>query len=297
MPLGRGLESLLIQNREPGGNRVPNGNGHNGNGHRDDLLEVDPAQVSPPRWQPRKRFADAPLAELEASVRENGILEPVLVRRKGKGYELIAGERRLRVAQRLKIPRIPARVLDVDDPKACEIALIENVQREDLTAVEKAEAFRELAKTYGLTQEEIAKRVGLERSTVANFLRLLDLPAEVLSMLSEGRLTMGHAKALLSLPDAAAMLSAARRIADEKVSVRDAETIVANGNGKHRLPPPRARRPADPVIADYESRLQRALGAKVRIRAKNGRGDIKIHFGSDAEFVRILGLLERRFSV
>lgn len=308
MGLGRGLDALLTQNREPlparppmsppasPGAARPNGNG---NGHPA-VTELDLSQIKASPLQPRKRFADEGLASLAESIRDHGVLQPVIVRKSGAGYELVAGERRFRAATRLKLARIPARVITADDEKTLELALIENIQREDLNPIEKAQAFHDLMKTFSLTQEQVAKKVGLERPTVANFLRLLTLPELIQAKVARGAIAMGHARALLSLGDEKRMLAALAVIEREQASVRDAEMIVeAEGAAaKNRPPPPRRGKAArDPVVASYEERLQKALGTKVRIRARKGRGRIAISFTSDAEFVRLMNLLERRFTV
>ncbi len=317
MGLGRGLESLLSQNREkpaspvrmgppaspPGaaanGHGPPRGNG-NGGGHGP-VAELDPRQIKPSAFQPRKRFTDAALEALTESIRENGLLQPVVVRQGEAGaYELVAGERRWRSACRLKLPKIPVRVIAADDEKTLELALVENIQREDLNPIEKAQAFHDLLTTFLLTQEQVAKKVGLERPTVANFLRLLTLPAAVQAKVAHGTLTMGHARALLALGDEKKILAAAEGIEREQSSVRDAELIVetAKADAPRRTPASgRRRAAADPVVASYEERLQKVLGSKVRIRAQKGRGRIAIFFKSDAEFVRLMNLLERRFTV
>lgn len=307
MGLGRGLEALLSANREEsagpfvrrpaaaGESRAAGGNGGAGAGG---VLDLDPAQIVPGKTQPRKRFADEALASLTASVRENGLLQPVVVRKTEKGYELVAGERRWRAARALRLARIPARVITADDEKALELALVENIQREDLNPIEKAQAFHDLMRTFSLTQEQVAKKVGLERSTVANFLRLLTLPEMVQQKVALGALSMGHARALLALGDEKKILAAADRIAREGGTVRDAEMIAATEapTRPHRAGP-RARRPSDPVVASYEERLTKALGVKVRVRARGGRGRIVVPFRSDSEFLRLMGLLERRFTV
>ncbi len=309
MGLGRGLDALLKQNREaplasPSRPSMspPASGGAGTEAGGAGVTELDLAQIRPSALQPRKRFADEALSSLADSIRDHGLLQPVIVRKSGSGYELVAGERRFRAATRLKLGKIPARVINADDEKTLELALIENIQREDLNPIEKAQAFHDLMKTFSLTQEQVAKKVGLERSTVANFLRLLTLPEMIQAKVARGAISMGHARALLSLGDEGKMLAALVTIEREQASVRDAEMIVEETTGAglaRKAPPPsrRGRLARDPVVASYEERLQKALGAKIRIRARKGRGRITIFFPSDAEFVRLMNLLERRFTV
>jgi ParB family chromosome partitioning protein len=239
--------------------------------------------------QPRKRFEEARLEELASSIREKGILEPILVRRDGMKYRIIAGERRWRAAQRAGLKEIPAVVREANDREAFELALVENLQRSDLNAIEEAEAYEVLLSDHGLTQEEISKRVGKERSTVANALRLLKLPEEVRDAVRDGRLDMGHARALLGLDDADAIKRAAMRAIHEKLSVRATEALVrdqAAGGQKKK-----ADAVADsPAIKDLTQRLQRRLGAKCRVLQKSAQaGKLEIEYTSLDELDGILG--------
>ncbi|HEX2443862.1 MAG TPA: ParB/RepB/Spo0J family partition protein [Vicinamibacterales bacterium] len=250
-------------------------------------LEVDIDRLRPNGFQPRLGFDEARLDELAQSIRTNGVIQPVVVRRlrDGEGYEIIAGERRWRAAQRAGLLRIPVIVRDVPDAKLLEVALIENIQRDDLNPVEEARAYKRLADDFNLTQEAIAEAVGKDRSSVANCLRLLRLPVEVLNDLSAGTLTMGHARALLSLPDAAGQRRAARDVVARGLSVRDTELLVK----KLGAPPATRRTPAqnDANTRAAEERLRFALGTPVRIARKGDGGRIEIEFRSEAELNRV----------
>lgn len=253
-------------------------------------------------WQPRRTFRPEPLAELIQSVRERGVLQPLLVRAAGEGYELIAGERRLRAAVAAGLAEVPVRLMAVSDREALELALIENLQREDLDPIEEAEGYRMLGERFHLTQEQIAGRVGKGRASVANALRLLGLPEAVRVMLEDGRLSVGHAKVLLGLSVPQEMESLARQSAKEGWSVRDLERAVDRIRRG-----PRRRRSAQPDVPaphvrDIEDRMKQKLGSAVHITPSrtlaNGRkasGRIEIEFYSADDLDRlmlILGLTE-----
>jgi ParB family transcriptional regulator, chromosome partitioning protein len=215
--------------------------------------------------QPRKRFEEAKLEELAASIREHGIVEPILVRKDGTKYRILAGERRWRAAQRAGLKEVPAILREATDREAFELALVENIQRADLNAIEEAEAYDVLLSDHGLTQEEIAKRVGKERSTVANALRLLKLPEEVREAVRGGQLDMGHARALLSLEDAESIRKTAQRAIREGLSVRATEALVRVLTQKPAKKGPVAGTSDTPAIRDLSQRLQRRLGARCRV--------------------------------
>ncbi|MGE5815778.1 MAG: ParB/RepB/Spo0J family partition protein, partial [Acidobacteriota bacterium] len=217
------------------------------------------------------------------------VIQPIVARKRDAGYEIIAGERRWRAAQRIGMLRVPVFVREVSDEKLLEVALIENIQREDLNAVEEARAYHRLSTEFKLTQEQIATAVGKERSTVANTLRLLKLPEDVLSQLSHGNLTMGHARALLGIEDAAALRRAAREIVERKLSVRDTEVLVR----RLTAPPPKEKepRPADANTRAAEEQLRFALGTRVRIVRKGKGGKLEIDFENEDELQRIYELL------
>jgi ParB family transcriptional regulator, chromosome partitioning protein len=255
-PLGRGLSALL-------GDEKP----------KDNVVELRIEQIEPNSEQPRTRFEDSALDELAASIKANGIVQPVVVRPRGVGYQIVAGERRWRAAQRAGLHRIPVVVRDVPDEKLLELALIENIQREELNPIEEAKAYRKLIDSIGLTQEAIAERVGRERSLIATALRLLKLPDEVQALIEEGKLSAGHGRALLMSDDPAVQKAAARTIASQSLSVREAERLIKNkrlsGNAEKK-----AVRPArDANLISAETKLRRKLGTNVTILpAKSGTG-------------------------
>ncbi len=239
--------------------------------------------------QPRKHFAEPALEELAASIREHGVIQPILVRREGGSYRILAGERRWRAAQRAGLKEVPAVVREASDRDAFEVALVENLQREDLNAIEEAEAYEILATDHSLTQEEIAKRVGKERSTVANSLRLLKLPPVVRDAVRDGQLDMGHARALLGLESADAMEKAAERAVREGLSVRATEALVRSLNDKQSKKPPRAKANETPAIRDLTQRLQRRLGTRCRVLPRSEvAGKLEVEYSSLDELDGIL---------
>lgn len=244
--------------------------------------------IKPNRAQPRKTFTTEKLEELAASIREKGIIQPIVVIRKGFHYEIIAGERRWRAAQKAGLHEVPVVIQDVSENTALEMALIENIQREDLNAVEEAHAYRSLMETIGLSQEEMAKRVGKDRSTVANSLRLLKLPEDVQRDIIAERLTMGHARALLSLEDGELIRKAREEILKKHVTVRGAEALVRRLKNPPALKG--ARRPERELV-DLVEQLKRRFQAKVDIKAGSRGGRIEISYSGRDELARIVELL------
>ncbi|UFS72797.1 ParB/RepB/Spo0J family partition protein [Geomonas sp. RF6] len=245
--------------------------------------------IKPNKDQPRKTFVNEKLEELAASIREKGIIQPLVVVRKGDHYLLIAGERRWRAAQKAGLREVPVVIQDVSEETALEMALIENIQREDLNAVEEAEAYRQLLERFSLSQEELAKRVGKERSTIANALRLLKLPHEIKRDLAEDRISMGHARALLTLETLEAQKEARDEIVKNHLSVRQAEALVKKAKSAAA---PKKRVPArDGEEQDLMERLQRHFQAKVAIRRSGRGGKLEISFGDMKELTRIIDLL------
>ena len=255
-------------------------------------LEVDIDRLSPNELQPRVQFDDEKLEELARSITAKGIIQPILVRPlPGGAYRIIAGERRWRAAQRaglLKVPVVVRDLPDGSDQQLLELALIENIQRENLNPLDEAIAYQRLADQFSLTQEQIAAAVGKDRSSVANFIRLLKLPEEVRADLAAGTLTMGHARTLLSLPDEAAQRHAAREVISRALSVRDTEALVKRLSGPA---PSRAARgetpPTDVHTRAAEDRIRFALGAKVKIVRRGTGGTIEIAFDSEPELNRL----------
>ncbi len=276
--LGRGLSSLIP---EP----VPESH----EGLR--MLEVD--RIVPNRYQPRKGFKD--LEGLATSIKENGIIQPIVVTESDGVYQIVAGERRWRAAQMAGITRIPAILRNVSDDRRLEMALVENIQRQELNPLEEARAYNLLLSELQLTQEEVASRVGKDRSTIANQLRILKLPEQIQEMVGSGDLDGGHAKALLSLPDAATQIRVAEKIVAEILTVRETEELVRRllaGSGNA----PRKVLPRDPNVVSAEERLTRSLGTRVRIAAgrKKGTGKIEIDYYSEDELDRLFSLLVAR---
>jgi len=276
--LGRGMAALLGNAPAPAAGPVP--------APGKALLQLPIEAVERSTRQPRKRFDEARLAELAASIQEHGVVEPILVRRDGTRYRIVAGERRWRAAQRAGLREIPAIVREATDREAFELALVENLQRADLNAIEEAEAYEVLAKDHGLTQEQVAERVGKERSTVANALRLLKLPGDVRDAVRGGQLEMGHARALLALEQADPIRRAAQRVLREGLSVRATEALVREllGQGKVRKPPTET-----PAIRDLAARLSRRLGCRCRVHPRSKvAGKLEIEYTSLEELDGIL---------
>jgi ParB family transcriptional regulator, chromosome partitioning protein len=264
----------------------------------DQLREIDTDRIIPNSHQPRKNFDEDALNELANSIREHGIVQPIVVRPLEDGFfQLIAGERRWRASQRAGLARLPAVVRDAAEDSALELALIENLQREDLNPMEEAQAYERLITDFGLTQEDVARRVGKNRATIANMLRLLRLPPEVQQWLRENRLTTGHAKALLSLSDLDAILDSAKKIIQGNYSVRQAETLVARyANSSVKDDPAGGRGAVDPNVKAAIHALEQALGTKVTVQESGGKGKIELHFFSFEEMNRLYeGLLRAKF--
>ncbi len=296
--LGRGLAALIPGAALPeteagrGGRPTPGPPAPSFASPKEGLRQVAIEDIHPAPGQPRKRFDDARLQELAASIRTLGIIAPLVVRaRSAGGYELIAGERRWRAAQKAALHELPVVVRDVAEPRAFEMALVENLQREDLNPIEEAQGFERLIADFDYTQEALALRVGKDRSTVANALRLLKLPASVRELVIDGRLSMGHARALLGLAQPVAMERLAKLTVARDLSVRQVEALVRREQQDD--PADKAGKTAAPVPStsarDLTQRLQRALQAKVKIvEAAGGRGHIEIHYASLDELDALL---------
>jgi ParB family chromosome partitioning protein len=253
-------------------------------------------RIRPCPLQPRKDFSAEALRELADSIREQGIVQPLIVRERGGFFELIAGERRWRAAQLLQLPEVPIIVRQADDRAVLELALIENLQRENLNAIEEAHGYEQLTGQFQLTQEEIAAKVGKSRAVVANALRLLKLPQVIQNFIREGRLSVGHAKVILGLSDEKKQNLAAERVIKQGSNVRQTEGLVAKLQGrdsrKLALKPETVAAPgADPHVANLEDRLREKFGTKVQLRYAKGKGAVEISFFSDEELERILQVL------
>lgn len=268
--LGRGLSALI-----PDAPAAP--------APSERALEVDTDLLRPNRDQPRSGIDDSKIDELARSIKSNGIIQPIVVRKADQGYEIIAGERRWRASQRAGLLKVPVVVRDIPEERLLAAALIENIQREDLNPIEEAQAYRRLVDEHHLTQDQIADAVGRDRSSVANYLRLLKLPTEVRSNLSAGALSMGHARALLGLPDEGEQLRVAREVVAKNLSVRETETIVKKG----APPPTREDKPKDVHTRAAEEKLRFAMGTRVRIVRRGKGGRIEIDFQNEDELQRL----------
>jgi len=277
--LGRGLSALIPEAAAPAPapRREP---------HRPTELDVD-LLIPNPR-QPRATIGEARLEELAQSIRSNGVIQPILVRKSGDRFEIVAGERRWRAAQRAGLLKVPVVVRDVADDKLLEVALIENIQREDLNAIEEAQAYRRLTDELHLSQDAIAASVGKDRATIANYMRLLKLPAEVRSELVAGTLSMGHARALLGVADEAAQRRIARDVIARKLSVRETESLVQRETSARSEAAPKK---VDPNTRAAEEELRIALGTRTHIVRRGKGGKIEIEFKDEDELQRLFELL------
>jgi ParB family chromosome partitioning protein len=271
--LGKGLGALIPERAEE---------------REEKISYVGLERIKPNPFQPRENFGQKKLDELIASIKEKGVLQPVIVRRSGDGFEAIAGERRLRAAKALAMSEVPVIVRDVSDVDALELSLIENIQREELNPIEEAKAFQRLIDEFEFSQEDVAKAVGKDRATVSNTIRLLGLPKRAQEMLANGELTMGHAKALLSLSGEHTILKLANRIVRSGLSVRETENAVARK--KSAVSGFEAPKTKSHKVMFFEEELQRTLGTKVKIQHGKKRGKIQIDYYS-------LGDLERLYNV
>jgi ParB family chromosome partitioning protein len=268
--LGRGLESVA---ETPGG------------GDNEEIRNVPVDRIDANPEQPRAVFDEEALAGLEASIARDGVLQPIVVREKGDRYELVMGERRLRATMNAGRRLIPAVVRGVEDPGMLELSLVENIQREDLNAMEKARAYRRMVDKLSLTQEDASKRLGVARATVANFMRLLDLPEEIQDLVSRGTLQMGHARAILGIKNSTKQLQIAQQVVSKDLSVRQTELLVS--------PKPKQvkKRAVDAEMRALEDKLREALGTKVRIEGTAKKGKVIAEYFSGDDLERILEVI------
>ena len=279
--LGRGLAALISEKTRTAGAQFLN------------MEYIDAAQVKTNVNQPRENFAQDGLNELAASIKEKGILQPLIVRRTKTGYELIAGERRLRAAKMLKMTQVPAIIKDADNKDSLVLSIVENVQRQQLNPIEEAHAFKQLTSKFGFSQADIAKAVGKDRSSIANTIRLLNLPKEIQGQVTENKISMGHARALLSLADTKDQMVFFEKIIRNSLSVRELEGLIQQS--------PKRKRGArlilsrrEPHLTAVQEQLQHKLGSKVRINTtKKNKGTIVIEFYNLEDLERIIGLLKR----
>lgn len=271
--LGKGLDALLPASPQPA---------HSG------LIHVDVSEIAPNPLQPRQQFSSQSLDELANSIRENGIIQPLVLRRAREGYELVAGERRWRAAQRAGARKVPAIIQELSDERMLEIALVENVQRQDLSAIEEAHAYKLLLDQFQLSQEAIAQKVGKSRSAVTNTLRLLKLPKPIQALILAGELSMGHARALLALPDGKAQLQLAREIQQKGLSVREVERRVQRRN---RPQPAKQQRRPDPNLVQATRKLEEHCKTRVEIVQHGHSGRIVLHYSTAEELDRLYELI------
>ena len=274
--LGRGLGLLVGEaDAETAGMRA------------DSTLPLD--RIRPNKGQPRRTFDDAELAELADSIRQNGVLQPLLVRDRGDYYEIVAGERRYQAARAAGLDEVPVIIRDISDDDVFKLALIENLQRSDLSPLEEANGYRQLIKEKGLTQEELAKILSKSRSTITNTLRLLDLPEEVQELVETGQLTAGHARAILAVPDEEGRIALAKRVVSERLSVRQTESLASTFSVNQEDGPRRAPLPQSFKRAARQMRL--ALDTNVRVKNVRGKNKIEIEFASVDELAHNVDLL------
>jgi ParB family chromosome partitioning protein len=283
--LGRGLSALLSE--------TPAATAAN-----EELREVDIDLIEPNNVQPRTRFDETQLEELAQSIKTNGVVQPILVRKTNGGrYQIVAGERRWRAAQRAGLQRIPSVIRDVPDDKMLELALIENIQRQELNAIEEAYAYKRLIETFNLTQETVAQRVGRDRTFVTNYLRLLRLPEDIQRLVEENKLSMGHARALLGIDDADKQRQIARSIIDRNLSVRDTERavkrVVAGGDSNLTVAPAATEKVSDANTRAAESKLRRRLGTQVHIlpNQSGDGGKIEVQYYNESDLQRLYEII------
>lgn len=295
--LGRGLDALLP--RKSASPKITSVSSDNENTISDNItgrpLSISVNKIIANKKQPRSMFTEEDLSELSASIKEQGIIQPLIVRESGKKFELIAGERRLRAAKMAKLSEVPVMIMDIADNNMLESALVENLQRADLNIIEIANGYQTLIDDLNLTHDKVAKKIGISRVAVTNTLRILSLPKEVQQIVSRGTISMGHARALLALDTPLQQINLAKKITEENLSVRETEKLVKTGGSfsskKSSKKKKILNRSSDAVIKDYEDRLRHILGTKVKVNDKGGKGEITIEYYSNEDFGRIVSLL------
>lgn len=278
--LGRGLSALMPEDNKK---------------HSEELFEVDIDLIEPNSEQPRTRFVEEKLNELTQSIKENGIIQPIVLRRKGGRFEIVAGERRWRASQRAGLKKVPAIIKEVTNEKLLELALIENIQRQELSPIEEARAYKKLIGTLGLTQEMVAARVGKDRTFITNYLRLLRLPDDVQQLVEEEKITVGHARALLGIEDISSLRKIAKSIIEMSLSVRETERAVkriANGTSAEKTVSMKTSKAIDANLKAAETRLRRrfSTGVKILPNGKGTGGKIEFEYYGEADLDRIFQL-------
>ncbi len=256
-----------------------------------DYYLCDVALIRPNRYQPRMRFDEEALSELAQSIREQGVIQPLVVRKLDDGYELIAGERRLRAAKQAGLDQVPVVVKEITDAHLLEMSIVENIQREDLNPLEASDAYHILMSEFQLTQEQVAERVGKKRPTITNFLRLRQLPEEIKESILDGDISMGHARALLGADTAAQQRAAWRAVVDKGLSVRETERLIQRLKKSEEAPPDPEPDPHAAYFSDLADGLARHFGTRVRIQKRGQKGRVEIEFYSDEDLDRLIKLL------
>ncbi len=289
--LGKGLAALISSKPSGGGlNKEISNLRINSSG---DIAYVKIMSILENRFQPRQNYDEAKLEDLKASIKEKGVLQPILVRKHENGYEMIAGERRLRAAKAVGLEQVPVIIKNVTDREALVLALVENIQREELNAIEEALGFKRLMEEFQFTQEAVAEAIGKDRSTVTNLLRLLRLPEEIQKQVADDKLSMGHARALLSLEGPAIQKKMARVIIDRGLSVRQVENLVKKAHQGQNIIKAAVNKSKNRDIEILEEELRKILGTKVFIKDKKGQGRLVIEYYTLDDLDRILGILRK----
>ncbi len=289
--LGKGLSALISKKpSESGLNKEMSSLEINSSGN---IAYVKTISILNNRFQPRQNFDDAKLEDLKASIKEKGVLQPILVRKYEDGYEVVAGERRLKAAKAIGLQEVPVIIKNVTDREALVLALVENIQREELNAIEEAQGFKRLIEEFQFTQESVGEAVGKDRTTITNLLRLLRLPDEIQQQVADAKLSMGHARALLSLEDAAVQKKMAKVIIDKGLSVRAVEDLVKKSHEGQNIIKAAKTKNKDRDIEILEEELRKILGTKVFIEDKKGKGKMVIEYYTLDDLDRILGILRK----
>lgn len=286
--LGTGLEALF-SNSEIDMGKISEGNLEET--EQKGISFIDINDIKPNENQPRKNFDEEKLEELAASIKEHGLIQPVILRKASRGYEIVAGERRWRACRKAGFKEIPSIIKELTDEENMLLAIIENMQREDLDPIEEAEGLSQMIDTFGLTQEEVSKSVGKSRPYITNALRLLKLPQEVRSFLSQGKLSVGHARAIAGITDSSRQLELAQYAIEHELSVREIEKLIKEGNlQKNKVPRKKAEK--SPDVRQVEEDLKQIMGTKVILSQKGKKGKIEIEYYSKEELERLIGMLK-----
>lgn len=289
--LGRGLDALFADVPVKESAAEKNQNEKNSADDRDRVQYIKIHDIMPNANQPRKTFNEEKIGELADSIKEHGIIQPIVVRKREKGYEIVAGERRWRAAIKAELSQVPCLVRELNDEQNMLIAIIENMQREDLNPIEEAEGLRQMSETFGMTQEQISKSLGKSRPYITNSMRLLKLPDYIRDSIAEGQLSAGHGRTLITVTDEKTRRELWQRIVSEGLSVREAEKLSSSG-GKHKKKKPAASKKKIPDVLRVEAELKEVLGTRVSINKKGSKGKIEIEYYSSEELERLIEMLK-----